>query len=95
MLSLETELILRDFLLTVGDSEKILEDHRQNLCSIRDMAPRSLFQRIDRDQDGRVTSEELLSFLKSNQVWTFSLTDCEQLVQYFDCDEDGVLGEAE
>jgi hypothetical protein len=52
MLGYESERRLKNFLVAVGDGERALESSRQRLCSIRDFAPHSAFERIDRDVSG-------------------------------------------
>ena len=49
MLGYESERRLKNLLVAVGDGERDLEGARQRLCSIRDFAPHSAFQRLDRD----------------------------------------------
>ena len=63
-LGFESERRLKDLLVAVGDGERNLEGARQRLCSIRDFAPHSAFQRFDRDGNGYVTSIEVLNFLR-------------------------------
>ena len=69
MLGYESERRLTNLLVAVGDGERDLEGARQRLCSIRDFAPHSAFERIDRDISGAVTSVELINFLRDNSVY--------------------------
>lgn len=63
MLGYESENRLKCLLIAVGDGERTLENLRQRLCNIKDFAPHSAFQRIDRDGSNRINSFKLLSFL--------------------------------
>ena len=91
MLGHESETRLKRFLVAVGDGETDLEGARQRLCHIRDFAPHSAFQRIDRDGTNFVTSFELLTFLRDHGNFTASENELYRLVRFFDCDEDGRL----
>jgi Ca2+-binding EF-hand superfamily protein len=91
MLGYESENRLKNLLVAVGDGERSLENLRQRLCQIRDFAPHSAFQRIDRDASGRINSFELLSFFKDHHNHTTSESELHQLVRFFDSDEDGYL----
>ena len=66
MLNYESENRLKNLLVAVGDAENSLEILRQRLCTIRDFTPHSAFQRIDRDATNRITSFELLQFLRDH-----------------------------
>ena len=44
------------------------------------------FQRIDRDSDGKVTSHELLNFLRDNGVEDATEADTHYLVKYYSSD---------
>lgn len=55
------------------------------------MEPYSIFQRIDRSEDGFITSVELLNFLRDNQIYGVTEADCYYVVKFFDSDEDGKL----
>ena len=52
MLGYESERRLKNLLVAVGDGERDLEAARQRLCNIRDFAPHSAFERIDRNFSG-------------------------------------------
>jgi len=69
MLGYESERRLKDFLVAVGDGERQLEGARSRLCSIRDFAPNSAFQRMDRNCSGNVSSREFIDFLRSQGVY--------------------------
>ena len=47
--------------------------------------------RIDRDANDYVYSQELLNYLKENIEHTVIVAECMDLINYFDCDEDGRL----
>ena len=91
MLGYESESRLKNLLVAVGDGERGLEAARQRLCTIRDFAPHSAFQRLDRDSNGFVTSVEILNYLRDQRNFTTSESECYRLVKFFDSDEDGRL----
>lgn len=75
----------------MGEGEGLLENLRQRLCAIRDFAPHSAFQRMDRDGSNRVNQNELVDFLREHHNFTSSEAECYQLVKFFDSDNDGAL----
>ena len=91
MLGYESENRLKNLLVAVGDGERTLEASRQRLCSIRDFAPHSGFQRMDRDANGYISSYELLNYLKDHRNFSCSESECFRLVKFFDSDEDNRL----
>jgi hypothetical protein len=91
MLGFESENRLKNVLVAVGEGERTLEAARQRICNIRDFAPHSAFQRIDRDADGFVDSHELLNYLKDHRNFSTSESETYRLVKFFDSDEDGRL----
>ena len=91
MLGYESENRLKNLLVAVGDGERTLEAARARLCSIRDFAPHSAFQRIDRDENGYVSSYELLNYLKDHRNFSTTEGETYRLVKFFDSDEDGRL----
>jgi hypothetical protein len=91
MLGYQTERILKDFLVAVGDGERQLEGARSRLCSIRDFAPHSAFQRMDRDCSGSVSSRELITFLREQGIYHVSEPEAYQLVNFFDSNGNGRL----
>lgn len=91
MLGFESERRLKSFLTALGEGESMLERARQRLCEIRDFAPFSAFQRIDRDCNGAVTAFELLDFLRENKVYAVNSIECQRIVKFFDSNEDGRL----
>lgn len=95
MIGYETERRLKNFLVAVGEGELLLEKARQRLCEIRDFSPESAFQRIDRDANIYISSFELLNFLRDNNIFTVSESECYRLVKFFDSDEDGRLSLSE
>ena len=66
MLGYESERRLTALCVAIGDGERDLEAARQRLCSIRDFAPHSAFERVDRDMSGAVSSIEFINFLRDN-----------------------------
>lgn len=47
--------------------------------------------RIDRDANEFINSGELLSFLRDNREFTVTERECQDLIKFFDSDEDGRL----
>jgi Ca2+-binding EF-hand superfamily protein len=86
MLGYESERRLTNLLVAVGDGERDLEGARQRLCSIRDFATHSAFERIDRDVTGSITSIELINFLRDNSVYHVAESEMYNLVCFFDSD---------
>jgi hypothetical protein len=80
MLGYATEQKLKAFLVATGDGERQLENARARLCSIRDFAPNSAFQRMDRDCSGAVSSREIVNFLRDNGVFHVSESEAYTLV---------------
>ena len=91
MLGYESENRLKNLLVAVGDGERSLEAARQSLCTVRDFAPHSAFQRFDRDSNAFVSSLEILNFLRDQRNFTVSESETYRLVKFFDSDEDGRL----
>jgi len=91
MLGYESERRLKNILIALGDAERELEAARQRLCNIHDFAPLSLFERVDRDGNGVLSSGEIIDFLRSNQVFHVSDSEAYSLVQFFDNDGNGKL----
>lgn len=91
MLGYESESRLKSLLVAVGDGERGLEAARQRLCTIRDFAPHSAFQRLDRDSNNAVSACEFLNFLRDMRNFTISETECYRLTKFFDSDDDGRL----
>lgn len=92
MLGFESENRLKNLMVAVGDGENCLEAARQRLCSIRDFAPHSAFQRFDRDAGGDVQAHEISDFLKDHHNFSTSLVECGRLVEFFDSDGNKSLG---
>lgn len=91
MLGYESERRLKNFLMAISDGETILERTRQAICEIRDFAPHSAFQRLDRDGNDHISSYEILNYLRDNNIFGYSEAECYRLVKFFDSDEDGRL----
>lgn len=91
MLGYESERRLKNFLVAIGDGERSLEGARSRLCSIRDFAPHSAFQRMDRDYSGSVSGREFCNFLRDNSVYHVSESEAYQLTSFFDSNGNGKL----
>ena len=61
------------------------------LAALHKFEPHSAFQRIDRDQDGKISSIELLKFLRDNGVEEATEADTYYIVKYFDSNDDELL----
>jgi Ca2+-binding EF-hand superfamily protein len=86
MLGYESERRLTNLLVAVGDGERDLEVARQRLCSIRDFATHSAFERVDRNCSGTISSIELINFLRDNSVYHVAESEMFNLVCFFDSD---------
>jgi hypothetical protein len=64
MLSIDTQLKVREFFQIIAEEELIIERQRQYLANIQDFEPFAAFQRVNRRGDHRVTALEIYSFLK-------------------------------
>ena len=53
--------------------------------------PHAAFQRIDRDQDSKLSSLEVLRFLRDNGVEEATEADTHYIVKYFDSNDDELL----
>jgi len=91
MLGYESERRLKNLLVAIGDGERDLEGARQRLCSIRDFAPHSAFQRLDRDYSSQISSGEFINFLRDNSVYHVLESETYNLVQFFDSNGNGRL----
>ena len=86
MLGYESERRLKNLLVGVGDGERDLEAARQRLCSIRDFALHSAFERLDRDCSNWLSSREIVNFLRDNSVFHVSDSEAHALIKFFDSD---------
>ena len=69
--------------MTIAKGERTVEKQRQALASHKSFEPHSVFQRIDRDNDKRITSKEILNYLRSNNVDEATEADTAYIIQYF------------
>jgi hypothetical protein len=92
MLSYDTENRLKHFLVAVGDGERTLENLRQRLCSIRDFVPAAAYQRINRDGCCKLHPRDFVNYLRDLGNYSVLESECNQLVRFFDSDNDGGLG---
>ena len=91
VLSHEDQLLLKQALLTFSKGERSIEKQRQTVAAIREFEPHAAFQRLNRGQDGHISSMEILMFLRSNNVEDATEADTAYIVKFFDSDGDGVL----
>jgi len=61
------------------------------LANLSRFEPHSAFQRIDRDQDSKITSLEILKFLRDNGVEEATEADTCYIIKYFDSNMDDKL----
>ena len=86
MLSYGSSQKLKTLMVALGDGERDLEAARQRLCSIRDFALHSAFERLDRDCSNSISSREIVNFLRDNAVFHVSDSEAHALVSFFDSD---------
>eukprot|EP00347_Sterkiella_histriomuscorum_P002829 403366641 len=91
MLTYETQRILKNLLLEIGQTEQKIEVIRQRLATFSDFEPYVAFQRLNRNRDDFVVAEEILEFLKNNKIYSVTLDECQYIVRFFDSDEDAKL----
>jgi len=91
MLGYESERRLKNFLVAIGDGERNLEAARSRLCNIRDFAPHSGFERLDRNFSNLLSSGEICNFLRDNGIYHVQEHEAYALVQFFDSDGNGRL----
>ena len=72
MLSSDTQLKLKDFLMAVANGELLVEKKRQSLAVMPDFEAYSTFVRIDRNGDNIIDSGDVAHFLSENQRTQFS-----------------------
>ena len=84
-------MLLKKLLVTIAKGERSIEKQRQTLAQLNKFEPHSAFQRIDRDQDSKISSMELLKFLRENGVEEATEADTYYIVKYFDSNEDELL----
>ena len=91
MLVKESERKLKNFLVAVCDGERDIEFARMSLCNIADFAPRSAFERIDRNSSGETDSREICNFLSDNGFNHVADLEAQSLVKFFDSNDNGKL----
>ena len=90
-LSHENQELLKRLLITIAKGERSIERQRQVLANLNRFEPHSAFQRLDRDQDSKITSLEILKFLRDNGVEEATEADTCYIVRYFDSNDDEML----
>jgi Ca2+-binding EF-hand superfamily protein len=58
------------------------------LASIENFEPYVAFQRIDRNRNDVINSQEILEYLRENKICSVSPEEADYLVRFFDSDED-------
>ena len=87
----DDQLLLKKLLVTIAKGEKSIERQRQVLATLQKFEPHSAFQRINRDQGGKISSMEILKFLRDNGVEEATEADTYYMVKYFDSNDDELL----
>ena len=91
MLGYVSERRLLSLLDGIKEGELYQEQLRQRLCSMAGFAPYSVFMRLDRDANERISAYEILNFMRENREYTVSESDCLNIVRYFDTNNDSRL----
>ena len=68
-----------------------MERQRKNLAKLVNFEPNSVFQRLNRNKDGKITSLEILNFLRSNNFEDVTEADTASIVKYFSGHDSGYL----
>lgn len=68
-----------------------MERQRKSLAKLINFEPNSAFQRINRNKDGKITSLEILNFLRSNNFEDATEADTASIVKYFSGHDSGYL----
>ena len=78
--------LVTDLFKVVALEESDIERLRQVFSHMREftMNQRALFEIFDTTKDGKVTSDEMLKFLKDNLVNAANLDDCREIIAEFD-----------
>lgn len=84
MISYDTKLKLKDLFVCLADEELGIEKLRQVLASIKEFEPYSAFKRIDRDDNGLLTSKKICQYLRENGYREINKEDISYMVRYFD-----------
>jgi Ca2+-binding EF-hand superfamily protein len=71
--------------------ERNVERQRKQLAQLVNFEPNSTFQRINRNKNGKITSLEILNFLRSNNFEDATEADTASIVKYFSGHDSGFL----
>jgi len=91
MLSEETSILVKHLLVKLACGELQIEAARSRICSIKDFALVTAFQRIDRHKQGRINSFDLVEYLKDHNSYNYCEYDLNKLASYFSSDQSGYL----
>ena len=89
-LSLETERRLANFIYSVSEGEKEIEQSRILLSENRDFEPYSGFRAIDRVSIGNISYIDIRDFLERNRIPACT-SELVSLIKQYDSDQDGRL----
>ena len=77
---------LCQILVTLGKAEKDLEIVRQTLCGMDDFTLQRAFQRLDRNHSKSIAEQEIIEFMKENNVFQISRQEASELINFYDND---------
>lgn len=73
----------------------MIELIRQTLAGMANFEPYVAFQRIDRNRNHSIAVDEILDFLRENQIYGTTYDEAKYLVNFFDSDSDAKLNYSE
>lgn len=82
--------IQKSIFIAIADHELSIEKQRQYLARLEEFEPYATFVRLDRNNNGYLSAQEIKMFLKDNGLEA-QMDDWQCLIKFFDSDEDGVL----
>jgi len=82
-LASKTKSKLAELLLVLGEEELTVEKARQRLADCSSFEPYAAFTRIDRENQGSISSRQINDFLKEQGVRHLFDQECAYLVNYF------------
>ena len=90
MLSRETEQKLVELFITISTGEEKISKFKQNILSSFNINPIQLFFKLDINNNGYISKNDIFSFLKFFSV-NFIPTDIDYIFYFYDKDNDNVL----
>ena len=83
--------MLAEFLLAIGEGEGNLEEARQKTSEILEYNPATLFNRVNRNNNGHITADEIINFCADNGLTTIEKDETQLLIDFFDDEGNGTL----